>query len=131
MSRAFHQLVDTGQAAQTALVSAHIFGGFLIFVLMGARLFLRLEQGVPAPPAEEPQVLQTAAKAAHWGFYALLLALPVTGAVAWFQASEVAGDAHEVLRAALLFLILAHVGGALYHRFILKTDVLSRMTRMP
>ena len=53
----------------------------------------------------------------------------MTGALAWGLASEFMGDLHEALRAALLFLIVAHVGAVILHQAVWKTGLLARMTR--
>jgi len=37
------------------------------------------------------------------------------------------GDIHSALAWVLLVLIGAHVGAALFHRFVLKDDVMQRM----
>jgi cytochrome b561 len=65
----------------------------------------------------------------HRAFYACLVLLPVTGAVAWFRGIPAAGDAHEVLRAVLLALIALHLGGVAMHQLVWKTDILKRMIR--
>lgn len=130
IAEAFERWQDTGTTPDASpLVAAHVFGGFLVFALTLVRLAVRRSQGVPPPPASESPVLQNLAGLTHWAFYGLLVLLPVSGAVAWFRGSETAGDVHEVLRAVLLGLIALHVGAALMHHFVWKTDVLRRMTR--
>lgn len=129
ISAAFDRVEDGAAPAMTALAGAHIFGGFLVFALMLARLYIRMTQGVPPPPDSEGPLLSKLAGAVHWAFYALLVLLPVTGAVAWFRASQSAAEVHEILRAVLLALIVLHAGAALMHHFVFKTDVLRRMTR--
>ena len=128
IAEAFDRMLDGETVARTATIAIHVFGGFLVFALTLARLGLKLSHGTPPAPPEEPALFARLSELAHWAFYALLVALPVTGAVAWFRVSETAGDIHEVLRALLLGLIAVHIAAALVHRFVWKTDVMQRMS---
>lgn len=124
------EAVEDGLAPQAdILTNLHIFGGFLVFVLMLWRLMLRLTRGAPPPPEAEPAPFRLAGHAAHWVFYALLILLPVTGAVAWYRQSEAAGEVHEALRGLLFLLILAHIGAVAVHQFVWKTGLMDRMRR--
>jgi cytochrome b561 len=66
---------------------------------------------------------------AHIAFYALLIALPISGVMAWGGQIEAAGDIHEVLRALMIVLILAHIGAVVVHQVVWKTGVMTRMMR--
>lgn len=114
--------------AATLGASLHIFVGFLIFVLMGARLMLRLSSGAPPPP-EGPLWRQRAGLATHWALYTILLAMPVSGAVAWFRGAEAAAEGHAAAKVLLIALIALHAGAALYHHLVLRDDTLIRMVR--
>lgn len=128
---AFDKGLEAGAGAMTLTLPAamHLGGGMIILGLTIYRLFLRTSDGTPPPPEGEPGWAALASKGAHLAFYGLLFLLPVTGAVAWAQRSEAAGNAHEVLRALLFFLILAHVGAVLMHQFVWKTGLIRRMMR--
>lgn len=110
------------------LGNAHIWVGFAILALVALRLLLRLIRGAPAYPAGQPALAELAMKAAHALFYVLLIAAPVTGIVAWYIFPE-AGDIHGFMKPAFIVLIAIHVAAALWHHFVLKDDVLKRMTR--
>ena len=129
IAEAFDAAQDGGAAVITPLVGLHIGAGVIVFVLALVRLGLRASHGAPPPPEAEPPLLRALAHWAHLAFYALLIALPVTGAAAWFRQSGTAGDIHEVLRALLLGLIVLHLAGVAVHQFVWKTDILSRMRR--
>lgn len=129
MEDAFDALEDTGIAEPTLWSNLHIAGGLTIFVLMLVRLYLRMTRGTPPAPAQEPPLMQMGAQAVHWAFYAMLVLLPLSGAVAYYRQSEAAAEVHGVLKVILLVLIGLHVAGALYHRLVLRTTLLSRMTR--
>ncbi|MDJ0823141.1 MAG: cytochrome b/b6 domain-containing protein [Paracoccaceae bacterium] len=126
---AFEVVETGGTPILSPLVGLHIFCGFMVFALMLVRLQLRVSQGTPPPPEGEPKVFQTLGNLAHWAFYALLVALPISGAVAWFRSNEAAADAHEVMRGILFVLIALHIAAALVHQFVWKTNLMARMTR--
>lgn len=109
------------------LIALHVVGGIVILGLMAWRLALRLTRGVPPSDDRKRPVQKRAALIAHWAFYALLIALSVTGGVAWFGKIEAAAAAHGVLKTALIILVGVHVLAALFQHFVLRTDVMSRM----
>jgi cytochrome b561 len=129
IAEAYDTALETGTYAVSAPVLGHIIGGTLILALAVWRLLLRHDLGTPPPPPGEPAIFARLAHWAHLGFYALLILLPVTGAMAWGGQMEAAGDAHEVMRALLLLLILAHVGAVAVHQLVWKTGLIARMMR--
>jgi cytochrome b561/polyisoprenoid-binding protein YceI len=66
-------------AATFSQFQLHKSVGFLILFLSLARIAWRLMHRAPALPADLPRLERTAAIAAHWAFYALMIGLPVTG----------------------------------------------------
>jgi cytochrome b561 len=129
MSEAWDAVEDGLEVVVNPLVAQHVFMGALIAILTFVRLGLRLTHGAPPPPEREHPALKILAHGAHWAFYGLLIALPVSGAVAWFNAIEPAAEAHEVFKTLLLALIALHVVAALVHQFIFKTNLMARMKR--
>jgi cytochrome b561 len=129
VATAFDEGLETGAMNFTPGAIWHMAVGALILGLASWRLILRSERPSPPPPEGEPAWSAWLAPLVHRVFYALLIALPISGALAWGMASEFMGDTHEALRAALLFLIVAHVGAVILHQALWKTGVLTRMTR--
>lgn len=115
-------------AGDLRLANLHVIFGALIFLLMIWRLTLRLRRGAPALPANEPRAAKMLAHTVHGLFYLLLIAMPVSGAVAWFGGVEAAGDAHGVASTVLLVLIGLHLAGVLVQFFVFGSNVLARMT---
>jgi cytochrome b561 len=107
----------------------HLWVGVAILAFALWRLFLRSTRGVPAAPVEESAVMRLAAHGTHVLLYVLMLALPLTGLAVYYLGFTALGDVHELLRWPLAALVLLHVAGALYQRFILKSSVLNRMMR--
>lgn len=125
--RAFERSGDlTGFSSPVVLF--HIWGGLSIVAFAFWRLALRKTQGVPEVPADEPRIMKLAASVTHIGLYALMFLAPVSGALTYFGSVEAAGEVHEIMKPLMIILVVAHVGGALYQHFWLKTDVLKRMT---
>lgn len=118
---------DTGSFSITPGVVIHFAIGSMILGLTMWRFGLRRNLGVPPPSAETPPVFQRLSQVVHWAFYALLILLPVTGAIAWGQKSFALAETHEFLLDTLLICIGLHVVGALYHAAVAKDGVLSRM----
>ncbi|MCM8730582.1 cytochrome b [Hephaestia sp. GCM10023244] len=142
----FHE----GVPALKALMGTHKAVGITVLALTLGRIAWRLGHQPPPLPAELAGWERTAAKAARWAFYALLLIMPLTGwamvsagdpprPLGWFglfdvpllpvtkPTAGVAHDLHEVLGLLFAGLVLLHVAGALRHHLLLKDGVLARM----
>lgn len=112
------------------MLQSHFIVGFVILALLFCRLWLRFTQGAPAEPENEPAIFKFLAKVTHVGLYVVLFAMPVSGIAFKYLGLGFAHDPHVgPLKGLMLLLIALHVGGALVHQFIWKTDVLARMTR--
>ncbi len=123
-----HALRD-GETPDSGLVimgNAHIWVGVAILVLMLARIALRLAHGAPAL-IPGPKLQETVAKAIHGLFYLLLIAAPLTGLAAWFLKIKPAGEVHELMKPVFIVLIVLHIVGALWHKFVLKDATMQRM----
>ncbi|SDF79274.1 cytochrome b561 [Celeribacter baekdonensis] len=127
MGRALDAFLKTG-VNDTLTAKFHVIVGVVTLALMTLRVLVRLIQGAPAmPPAPHP-LMEKAAQLVHVGLYATMILTPMAGASAWFLGVKIAGDAHEVLVNLTVLLILVHVVAALYHQFILKDNLLKRMS---
>jgi cytochrome b561 len=131
-----------------ALYSGHKLAGFILLILMVARLAWRLVKGAPPPDASIEPWQRTVSALNHWGLYILLFAMALTGwlGVSLFPALDIFGlfslpaltspdqaaagralFAHKLIGFALVAFIVMHVGAALHHHFIRKDGVLRRM----
>lgn len=132
------------------VMPVHKSVGITILVLSLARLGWRLTHRPPHFPDRLPDWEKLLAKASHWLFYVLLIALPLTGWLmssspekprpfSWFFLFDVpllpatpalagaAHEAHELLGWTMALLVLIHVAAALRHHFILRNRVFGRM----
>lgn len=120
--------------------------GAVILMLIMLRLLWKLTNKTPQLPAEA-----FAAKAMHWGLYALMFAQPLSGIMmtqsAGFPVSffglfefpvflaknpELAKtflSIHGTVWIVLIIAVVGHAGAALHHHFIKKDNVLKQMTR--
>lgn len=129
IAEAWDALREGAAVSFNPLIAAHVFGGLAVLAFALWRLALRARRGAPPPPQAEHPALKLAAKVAHASLYALMVAMPVTGAAAWFGGVDAAADAHEAMKPLLLGLVALHVAASLYHQFVLRTDLMSRMRK--
>lgn len=106
----------------------HAYVGISILVLCLVRLSLRLVQGVPDAPAEEPPIAKLVAKVTHWAFYAIFLVMPLSGIGKYYFENDIAGELHGgPIKLLLWALIGLHILGVLVHQFFWRTNLLRRM----
>jgi cytochrome b561 len=143
-------LADIGfNTKKVTLVLYHKEFGVLAFVLLAARLSWRVTQILPRLVETMPHWQKIAARFVHLSFYALLVALPLTG----YSMSSAAGipvsflglfmlpdlvhrdealfqryvTIHQWLGYALIIFIFVHAGAALKHHFYSNDDTLRKM----
>ncbi|WP_029724124.1 cytochrome b [Sphingomonas sp. UNC305MFCol5.2] len=132
------------------VIPTHKAIGATVLVLSLGRLGWRLTHRPPHFPENMKAAEKALAKAVHWLFYALLIALPLTGwmftsnparprPVSWFGLFDLpllpmtrdiavtAHDVHEALGLLMAGLVVLHVAAALRHHFLLRDRVLARM----
>jgi cytochrome b561 len=114
-------------ASDASLASLHYYFGIAILALVALRLVVRLVQGAP-PVLDLGPLLELAAKATHWLFYALLVFVPVTGLLGYYVDGPF-GDIHGWAKPVFIVLIALHAAAALYHQFWRKDGLLTRMLR--
>ena len=128
ISAAWEATMKGLEIAFNPLVLAHVAGGALVMLFALWRLSIKARRGTPAVAGDS--AVQTAlAKVVHVGLYALMVLMPLSGAVAWFGGVEAAAQGHNVLKIVLLALVALHVVGAVYHQFVLKDGLINRMRR--
>jgi cytochrome b561 len=134
---------------QDFLFQFHKSLGVLILILMTLRLINRLIVGAPMADPEIEPWQRSVSSIVHTSLYVLLFAMSILGYVAhsvygaptpFFglfeippvfskneELSEQLFTVHQVLGLLVAALVLMHIGGALYHRFIRGDHVLQRM----
>lgn len=126
------------------MLQIHAFIGVFIAVLLIVRLILLFTVKRPAPADAGNSFLNFLAKAVHFLLYFVLIGMAVSG-LGLFQMANLPaifkGDVpypqdffvylprmgHGLVSTLLLLLILLHFGAAMYHQFIRKDNLLSRM----
>jgi len=131
------------------LYDIHRSIGAILLPIVLARLAYRLTNPPPPLPDDIPAIQQLAANLTHWAMYVLLIVQSFVGWIAtsayrapikvfWLfelppiwpvdqPFSEKMFAVHRFIGIALVFLICAHIGAALFHHFVRKDDVLTRM----
>ncbi|MGV8987554.1 MAG: cytochrome b [Cypionkella sp.] len=105
----------------------HVWAGTVLLALVLVRLGVRFFSGKSAETGPKTMA-DRAADVGHWVLYALMLATPALGAITWFGRTDSTGDLHVLVMNTLMLVILGHAGMAIFHHYVLKDRVLSRMT---
>ncbi|MEI6801130.1 MAG: cytochrome b/b6 domain-containing protein [Pseudomonadota bacterium] len=130
MSELWDQIEHTGPMPTTTGAWVHIAVGVAVLALVAWRLALRVTRGAPHAPTGTHPLLKFAGDAGHIALYALMIALPVSGLLAFFGGFDSLAELHGgVFKALLWALIALHVLAALYHHFFLKDGLLNRMRK--
>lgn len=129
IAAAWKALQDGASPAFDPVVAGHVAGGIAIFLFTLWRLVLRARRGAPAAPDADPAAIRLAAMATHVALYALMLLMPISGALAWFGGVVTAAAVHAAMVPALIALVGLHVLAVLWHQFGRRDGVLRRMLR--
>ncbi|KUM28553.1 cytochrome B [Mesorhizobium loti] len=142
-------LLPRGDPTVDAIWRLHISFGLLLAALVFWRLVLRGMRGAPRLPAEMSGLERTTAKVGHFILYALLVAIPVLGILlTWFRGDALSffglftlpapfapdratartiRELHELCANGILIVAGIHALAALYHHFIRRDTILTRM----
>jgi cytochrome b561 len=138
-----------GAPAVDAIWRLHISFGLLLAVLVFWRVVLRGVRGAPGLPAEMRAPERAAARIGHVVLYALLIAIPVLGILlTWFRGEALSffglftvpalvdpdratartiRELHSLCANGILIMAGVHALAALYHHFIRRDTILTRM----
>ncbi|RAZ84192.1 cytochrome b [Mesorhizobium hawassense] len=127
----------------------HISFGLLLAALVFWRVVLRGLRGAPGLPSEMSAPEQAAAKIGHFILYALLIAIPVLGILlTWFRGDALSffglftipapfapdratartiRELHSLCANGVLIMAGIHAAAALYHHFVRRDAILTRM----
>jgi cytochrome b561 len=128
------------------VLGIHMILGTTVLVLLIIRLIVRLRTQHPAAASTGNRFLDKIGELTHWALYFFVFSMTTTGIFLAVQGNRFArvfglagatvpprprgitiGGFHGLIWFFLLLLILLHVGAALYHQFILKDNLISRM----
>lgn len=122
-----HMIGQRQNPTDLVLHNLHNKLGLTLVALMIGRLAYRLWAGAPVPAGRSAKGLAVRAAAfVHAGFYVVLIAEGITGAIAsyiWWPISA----AHVILFKLLLGLVAVHIAAVIWHHFVLKDAVLRRI----
>ena len=136
--------LDTG-ASKNLLMQMHVIGGTVVLLLALARMYFHIKGPIPADNPDQPRWMTIVSKSVHGLMGVVSILIVVSGLVTFFgygffdliQAGKTAPwpatenvlplSGHKALVFSLVLLFGAHVLGALYHQFVMKDGILSRM----
>jgi cytochrome b561 len=127
-------------------LGGHMIFGMAIGVLLILRLVTRTRSTHPPRAETGNEMLDRIGRWTHWGFYALIAGMVLTGLatalgaglfpIVYGAAAETLPPdlaamptriAHGLIATILVALIALHLAAALYHQFVLKDGLLRRM----
>ena len=126
-------------------LQGHMMAGGLILLLTLARLLVRVKTAHPAPATTGNAMLDRLAPLTHWGLYVLVLLMAGSGVAMSVQAGlpgivfggvgslPLNFDAlppravHGIVAKLLILAVGLHIAAALYHQFVRRDGLLSRM----
>ena len=136
-------------AEKSALRATHASWALLVLTLMTIRVVWRLMNETPLHPQGTPAWQRISATAVHWAIYVVVFLQLTAGAMTFstngnglpffglripvpiaedHDAHEFWEEIHEFTWKPLAALLVLHFLAALYNHFIVKNDVLRRMT---
>jgi cytochrome b561 len=138
--------MDSIHPQKIALLETHMIVGIGILLLTLLRLVVRFKTPQPAPVAGGSKWMNLIATGVHYLLYFLTIVTALAGMTLALSAKlneivfqhigtlpkdfegYVAHEIHGVFAELLLLTILLHIAAALYHQFILKDGLMSRMS---
>ena len=137
--------MDSNHPQKILLLKLHIIAGMAILAFTLLRLIVRFRTAQPAPLAHN-RWLEKLTGSVHYLLYLLTILTVLAGLTLAISADLpavlldhigelpkdyedfLAHEAHDVFAKLLLLTIALHAAAALYHQFILKDGLLSRMS---
>ena len=130
MTETFDAMDEGGTVSSSTAFfgSVHFWVGLAILAVMLTRLGVRLRRGAPEHAGASSTALTIVAQTVHYALYAVLIAAPISGLIAYYGIADI-GDIHALVRPALFILVALHILGALYGQFVRKDGTLRRMMK--
>ncbi|WP_284162765.1 cytochrome b/b6 domain-containing protein [Frigidibacter sp. SD6-1] len=126
MPEVFDHMLE-GEGGPTLGSTFHVWAGMAVLILSAIRMVVRFSAGVPGSAGDG--LMDRAARWAHGLLYLLMVLVPGLGAYSWFAGAESTADLHQLTANLLIAVAGAHALAALYHQYVLKDGLLSRMLR--
>ncbi len=145
----FDTIKDYDKSLFFTLIDLHKATGITILALAVLRLVWRLMHPAPPLPDHMTTVERVLAKLSHWGFYVVMLALPLSGwamvsasakrfPISWYGIFDIPflpvvkgwnyGGLHGLLGWLALAMIVLHIAAALKHQYMDRDDIFARMS---
>lgn len=116
-----------GTIADAPVPTLHAITGIVIVLLTLWRLALVWRNGLPPLPKNTSATARRVLRGIEALFYVTLIALPVSGGIAWYAGVAPAIMVHDFLTAFLVLAVVAHIASAVFQQFWMKNNVPRRM----
>jgi cytochrome b561 len=138
--------MESDHPQKILLLKLHILIGLSILAFTLFRLVIRFTSQLPAPLPESNPLLEQLGKVVHYVLYLFTILTTLSGIYLAISAELpavllnnigvlpkdyedfIAHEAHDIFANLLLLTIALHVAAAIYHQFILKDGLISRMS---
>lgn len=129
MESLFDSRVSGESASAPAIVLGlvHMATGIAVFFAIATRVGDHFINGRPPHPKGEPSWAKYLATVTQFLLYAIVLAMPVAGLVAFFAENDWLASMHSLASKALIVLVALHAAGAAANHYWFKTDVMEKM----
>ena len=128
MEKLFHRYLDGAPINSDWTASFHIFFGITFILLAVIRLAIRSNHKTPEMAVSSNPIVKRLTLYLHNGLYLLMFLVPIAGMSALYVKVKLLGDIHILLMNLMLAIISLHIISSLYHQFILKDNLLKRMS---
>ena len=128
MESFFHRHLDGMATISDRAVTFHIFVGITFILFAVIRLAIRTNHNTPEMAVCSKSILRKLENYIHHGLYLLMFLIPIAGMSALYAKNEILGKIHVLFMNVMLAIIVFHIVAGLYHQFILKDNLLGRMS---
>jgi cytochrome b561 len=128
MPKYFDQHLENIDVSGQWVANFHVYAGLAFIAVVLIRLIVRLTSQKPEPKESTDSRLNKIATGAHHLLYLLMFLVPVAGVIGWYEKITIFGDIHVLLMNLMLGLVGLHIAAAIYHQWVLKDGILSRIS---
>ena len=116
-----------GTIADAPVPTLHAITGIVIVLLTLWRLALVARNGLPPLPKNTSTTARRVVRGIEALFYFTLIAMPVSGGIAWYAGIAPVIGVHDFFTVFLVIVTVAHIGSAVFQQFFVRNNVPRRM----
>jgi cytochrome b561 len=128
MPRYFDQHLENIDVSGQWVANFHVYAGIAFVAVVLIRFIVRLTTQKPEQLESASPLLNKVATGTHHALYLLMFLVPIAGVIGWYEKITIFGDIHVLLMNLMLGLVGLHIAAAIYHQWVLKDGILSRIS---